>query len=172
MPQLRMYLFFAILVGLYSCGESSTNTSTSKPIDEAVVQKEVTLSNLDWINGKWIGEINGTPIVENWTKLSTVKFNGKSYTILENDTNIVEILALEVIDGEIYYSADVEENKEIVSFRLISEKPNQFIFENKENDFPTRIRYTYQEPNNLHVVISGNIEGERKEIDFYFKKEQ
>ncbi|MBL4652716.1 MAG: hypothetical protein JKY53_07600 [Flavobacteriales bacterium] len=170
MPQLRMYLFFTIVVSLYSCGENNTNTT--KPADGDITQKEVTLSNLDWINGKWIGEINGNQIVEIWEKLSDVKFKGSGYSILENDTTIIELLSLEVIDGEIYYSADVEENKKIVSFRLVSEKPNQFIFENKENDFPTRIRYTYQEPNNLHVVISGDIEGKRKEIDFYFKKEQ
>jgi hypothetical protein len=167
MPQLRIVMFLFCSALLFSCNGVSNEPSTGIEVPE---ETESNLESLEWLNGKWIGEHEGKIMVEEWERLNDTEFNGNGYTINEMDTNFIEQLSLIVMNDWIYYNANVTGSIGAVPFKLVSEKPNQFIFENKENDFPTRIRYTYQEPNNLHVVISGSIDGERTKVDFYFKK--
>ena len=53
----------------------------------------------------------------------------------------VEKLKLVIKDNNIYYVADVPENKHPVDFKLIEISEMTFTCENPEHDFPKRIRY-------------------------------
>lgn len=173
MPKI-LYLNCLILVALFSCnnGEFRQNNPNSNP-DEQVKTSETShsLASIYWLEGKWIGEVEGIYMTEEWTKTDDNKLSGRSYFVDKGDTNFFEKLRLEIIDNQITYVADVAENEKAVYFKLIKEKPNQVIFENKEHDFPNRLTYTFQQPNHLHVKLSGKENGERKEMEIFFEKE-
>ncbi|MDA9564205.1 DUF6265 family protein, partial [Flavobacteriales bacterium] len=155
-------------IALYSCGEDKAHLS--KLDGKSNLEKSDWMSGIDWIAGDWNGTIDSTKITEKWIKVDTSKLMGRAWFIKENDTLTKETMWIEKINNEIYYTVDHPSNQEIVSFLLIDKKPNQLIFENKAHDFPTRIKYTYQQPDNLHIVVSGKENNKRKEINFYFKK--
>ena len=56
-------------------------------------------------------------------------------------------------NGNIYYVADVKENKAPVYFKFTSLTPDGFVCENPEHDFPKRIEYRLT-GSTLTVIIS------------------
>lgn len=162
MPKLNNYLWQLLLTSLFlfTACDSEDNIQSQNNTHN--------LSSLEWLLGSWKGEYNNNTIIEEWKKISDNKFRGHSYYIIENDTNHIEELRLEILDDDIYYAADVPHNKSVVSFILISQKPNEVIFENKHHDYPSRITYTFQQPNNLSAKISGRVNDELKEDFFYY----
>lgn len=168
MPKYFVLLAISGLISLSSCdGGEKQGSSEPKKVE---AEPAVNLSNMDWLIGSWIGQLDSTTTTEIWNKTNNQKFIGRSGMIVENDTNYFEKLTLEVIDGEVYYIADVAENKEAVSFKLISTRPNHFIFENAEHDFPQRIIYTFNEPNDLRIELKGKVDSVRKEMEIFYKK--
>jgi hypothetical protein len=72
---------------------------------------------------------------------------------------------LVIKENNIYYVADVPENKQPVDFKLIEISENAFTCENPDHDFPKRIRYQENE-NTIKATISGN----DKSFDYLFEK--
>lgn len=159
-------LLLSITISFISCDDNTTQNK--KETEEKSEGKKLT--SLNWILGKWKGEYKGNAIYEVWKKTSDTAYHGHSYYIVDGDTNHIEKLRLEVFDNEIYYSADLPQNKQIVSFLLISEKPNEVIFENKHNEYPQRINYRFQQPDNLYAKISGTVKETLQEDEFFYKK--
>ena len=122
---------------------------------------------LDWLEGTW----NRTDLKpgssghERWLKLSATAWQGFGVTMKGKDTAFVEKLKLIVKNGNIYYAADVAENKETVYFKLTEITENGFVCENPKHDFPKKISYQ-KDGNKLKATISGN----GKSIDYLFEK--
>ena len=83
----------------------------------------------------------------------------------EQDTAFIEKVTILIRDNNIYYVADVPENKQLVYFKITEIHDHGFICENAEHDFPKKISYQV-DGHDLKAQISGN----GKSIDYVFKK--
>jgi hypothetical protein len=77
----------------------------------------------------------------------------------------VEKLKLVIKDDNIYYVADIAENKEPVYFKLTTITGNSFVCENPQHDFPKMI--SYQKDGNK---IKATISGDGKSFEYLFEK--
>lgn len=100
--------------------------------------------------------------------------NGYSYMISTSDSIPQETVELWFLNGRITYTpATVSQNEgNPVVFTLVKIDKGQYIFENKNHDFPTEIRYTLVDMNTVNASIGGHIKGAWKEIPFYFKRKR
>ncbi len=133
-------------------------------------QSVADLKSLDWLIGSWKRETNHGMMVEKWTKVSDLTFEGESFTIQNGDTTFAEYLRLLQFGKEVFYTAKVAHNKYPVPFKLIKADENGFTFEHSEHDFPQRIIYKQKKDGSLHARIEGTRNGKESGVDFYFKK--
>ena len=122
---------------------------------------------LEWLEGTWNrSDVKpGSSEHERWVKLSDTEWQGFGVTMKGKDTAFVEKLKLLIKDGNIYYAADVAENKGIVYFKLTEITKNGFVCENSEHDFPKKIAYQ-KDGKKIKSTISGN----SKSINYWFEK--
>jgi hypothetical protein len=125
-------------------------------------------NKLNWLEGKWIrtNVKPGKSASEMWKKISGTEWKGKGVTLKGTDTLFVEKLKLIVKEGNIYYVADVPENKTEVLFKFTELNDHGFVCENPKHDFPKKISYQ-RDGNKIKAVISGD----GKSMEFLFEKE-
>ena len=125
------------------------------------------LKKLDWLVGEWTrtNAKPGSSGIEKWIMNSPTELQGWGINMRGNDTALVEKLKIIVKDNNIYYVADVPENKGVVLFKLTKITENGFVCENPEHDFPKQIAYT-RDGTKLKATISGN----GKAMDYLFEK--
>jgi len=124
-------------------------------------------SKLAWLEGTWkrTNVKPGQTGSERWTKISATELSGLGLTTKGHDTVSVEKLKLIVKDANVFYVADIPENKEPVYFKLIEISETSFTCENPEHDFPKKITYQ-KDDKKLKATISGN----GRSIDYFFEK--
>jgi len=122
---------------------------------------------LDWLEGTWIRTNTkpGRSAHEKWQKISSSEWSGLGVNMIGSDTAFVEKLKLLIKDENIYYVADIAENKEPVYFRFTTITDNSFVCENPQHDFPKTISYQ-----NNGDKIKATISGDGKSIDYLFEK--
>ena len=143
-------------------------TSIFSPgFSQGATQSRATVDQLTWLVGTWkrTNSKAGQSGFETWSKVSSTELRGRGITMRGSDTVFVEKIRIISKDKELYYVADVPENKEPVYFRIIELKEGGFTCENPEHDFPKKISYSRQ-GNKLHATISGN----GKAITYLFEK--
>lgn len=124
---------------------------------------------LAWLEGTWnrINAKSGRTGNERWTRISGTELHGLGLTMKGTDTVSIEKLKLVIKDENIFYVADVPENKGPVYFRITEITETSFSCENPEHDFPKKIIYQKDEKK-LKATISGN----GRSIDYFFEKIQ
>ncbi len=124
-------------------------------------------SKLTWLEGTWkrTNVKTGQSGSERWTKISGSQLSGLGLTMKGEDTVSIEKLKLITKDENIFYVADVPENKEPVYFKLTEISETSFTCENPEHDFPKKIIYQ-KDDRKLKATISGN----GKSIDYFFER--
>jgi len=144
-------------------------TSVFSPARSQSTQESnpTTVDQLAWLVGTWKRTNSKTSQsgFETWNKISSTELRGRGVSMRGSDTLFVEKIRIISKDGDLYYVADVPENKEPVYFRLSELKEGGFTCENPEHDFPKKINYSLQ-GNKLRATISGN----GKSIDYLFEK--
>ena len=122
---------------------------------------------LDWLEGTWtrINDKPGRSAHEKWQKISSSEWSGMGVNMKGSDTAFVEKLKLVIKDDNIYYVADIVENRQPVYFKLTSITNDGFVCENPEHDFPKRISYL-KDGEKLAATISGD----GKSIDYLFER--
>ena len=90
---------------------------------------------------------------EEWYVVSPSELKGIGVTMKGQDTVFLEKIQIVSKNGNIYYVADVKENKAPVYFKFTSLTPDGFVCENPEHDFPKRIEYRLT-GSTLTVIIS------------------
>ncbi len=126
-----------------------------------------TFQKLRWLEGTWT-RTNAKPGRsghERWIKLSETEMQGWGVSMKGNDTSFVEKIKVVMKEGNIYYVADVPENKEPLYFKLIDITDNGFTCENPQHDFPKRIEYRL-EGTKLKATISAN----DRSIEYLFER--
>lgn len=131
------------------------------------LQSEQKLRKLSWLEGTWNRTNVKTrrTVSERWEKTDQGDFRGWGVSMNGQDTSFVEKLTIITKDNEVYYVADVPENKELTYFRFIELTATGFVCENPEHDFPKKISYQLN-GTKLKATISGN----GKSIDYFFEK--
>ena len=122
---------------------------------------------LTWIIGEW-NRTNmkpGRTSTETWIQKSPTEMVGWGITLKGSDTVAIEKFKLVVKDHDIFYVADVPENKGPVYFKLISVTDDGFACENPDHDFPKKIAYKKQDD-----TLVATISGDGKSMDFAFQR--
>ena len=125
------------------------------------------------IEGTWkMVTKNGSVIGETWKKINDNYYQSTGFMIKEKDTVVTERVALKRTSNAVFYTSTAEDqnNGQPVSFRLTSSNNNNFVFENREHDFPKRIVYEFTGDKTLHAYIDEGPEG-KKRRHFYYNKE-
>ncbi len=129
------------------------------------------LADLAIFEGSWQEEKPGQKTIENWKIVSKnsiegtgAVYNGSGHKISFESLRIVRM------SDEVFYIAKVAQNDFPTSFKLIKCGHNKFEFENSNHDFPKRITYLSNTPEQLFVTVSGK-DGEGFDINFQLNSE-
>ncbi|SHI32206.1 hypothetical protein SAMN04488096_101110 [Mesonia phycicola] len=142
-----LYLFTCCLL-LNSCQESSVN--------------------YDWLVGNWT-RTNGKKIeqtYEYWQRVTSEKYKGLGFTLVENDTVFKEELTLLKVNEDWVLRVEGV-NEEAVDFLVTKTNVESFSAENKENEFPKVISYQLDQD-----LLKATISDDKNSIDFVFKQEE
>lgn len=125
-------------------------------------------NKLSWLTGTW-NRTNvkpGRKAHERWEMSGNHEMKGFGVSMKEQDTLFVEKIKLVIKDNNIWYVADVPQNKEPVYFKLTEISNGGFVCENPAHDFPKKISYK-REGNKLVATISGD----GKAMDYLFERQ-
>ena len=164
-------LILIVLTVLSSC---KNNTKVEIP-EESVndVKNYEQLNQLKWLLGTWLHESPPEYSKESWIRENDSTYSAYSFTRVRQDTVFYESILLQQKAGNLSMTvADAPNNENAVTFILVSSNNGQFIFENKNHDFPQRIVYTNPVKDSIHAWIEGTVEGEMKQLHFHFSKEK
>ena len=133
------------------------------------------LKKFSWLSGTWKMEDKESVLVEEWTAGGSGSIKCRSYEVKGNDTTLIERATISCIAGKqvfTYYPVinSPGENIMPVTFALISEDNNTFVFENPEHDFPQRVVYQNVNADECHAWIEGKDKGKENKIDFFYKR--
>jgi hypothetical protein len=151
---------FVILFVLVSCKEE---------VKVSQIKNTISLSELDWMLGKWKREETGE--LELWSEKESSYFGGMVVQV--NDANkavIKEVLSLEGREDGIYYGAKVDgqNNGRKIDFKMSNENFEAPKFSNENHDFPKHISYMKIGNDKIKVELSGT-DGEP--VTFYYVRE-
>ena len=121
-------------------------------------QQASDINNFDFLTGKWEADFTKFKYYEEWQK-DNGTFTGIGYRIKEGKRFDGEKLLLQNIHGYISYIATVGKQQPIL-FALAESNDNNYVFENKEHDFPKRIIYKLIDSNSIKVLVEGEMNGE------------
>jgi hypothetical protein len=128
-------------------------------------------AQLQQLNGTWIMQTAKGPLYESWAKTGENEMQGGSYKINGRDTVHFEIVKLSRQSDGIFYVPVVNENNDKpVAFKMISSINNNFVFENKEHDFPQRIIYHIVTKDSVHAWIEGTKNGQAGRSDYFYSR--
>lgn len=141
----------------------------------------VTVADFAWIAGNWQGEIGGDFIDEQWsapaggTLMGMFRWieGGKDGTVM-----LYEFLTLEPgADGPVLWlrhfgpRLGAREDKEgAIAFHLVSYKPDEATFDNRDPKNPTRLTYRRQGNDRLVVVLGKLKDGNWAGTDFVYRR--
>lgn len=156
---MKLIVFLLIIVGVIGCSKV-TKTETNN------------LDEFTWLTGEWMDSSSSGKMVEIWNQINDSLLVGSSIYLAGIDTIFYEEISLKKIKNDIYYipSIQSEEGALPVLFKYTGYKNDEWIFENKDHDFPQRIVYTHPEPDSLIAYVDGNKNGEYRKEFFRMKK--
>jgi hypothetical protein len=131
-------------------------------------------NELQQLNGTWKMQTPKGPIFESWKKTGENQMQGGSYKINGKDTIHFEIVKLSQLPDGIFYIPVVKDQNDgiAVAFKMISSANNNFVFENKEHDFPQRIIYHLVSKDSIHAWTEGIKDGKPGRSDYYYTRIQ
>jgi hypothetical protein len=127
-------------------------------------QPSRTLESLKWLAGCWQMDGSRTQIVEQWMQPAGGMMLGINRTVKDGRAVEYEFLRISEENGVLIYTA-IPSGQEKASFPLAGGAEGEFIFENKEHDYPQRVIYKSQ-AGALLASIDGSMKGKSKRIDF------
>lgn len=161
----RARILLLLIISILSF--SSCVVNDKKNEDHTKIEKKKVSENFDWLIGKWkrMNETENKETFEIWRKNNATEYLGIGFTILNNDTISQEIIILVKVNEAWDLKVQIQNEPTPIVFKMISYMHGAFICENKENDFPTLIKY-WKNGNNLNALISGD----DTEISFEFER--
>jgi len=95
-----------------------------------------------------------------------------SFMIKDGDTLFSETIELRQSGDDLFYIPAVSDQNSgrPIPFKLITVQNGEFIFENKEHDFPQQIIYSHTQPDLLVAKIQGEEDGIPRAIVFRMER--
>ena len=156
--------WFLCLILAVSCGQPVYNSHKG-------------LDRFSWILGSW--EFRTADSVwhyETWEKQNDTLFGGFGFTRRSDSLLSSEILALELVNDTVYYTARAkgQNNEKAIRFRVMYSDTLGFTSENPAHDYPQKITYRHggiYPDDSLVAVISGpGPNNKPHDITFAFKR--
>lgn len=159
-----MVLAIFVLMTLMSCN--------SKSPENTDVKKETRLTKMEWLEGTWEFEVDNGLFGEKWKRVNDSLFSGVGYMLIGEDTSSTETLSLELRGEKLFYVAIVSDQNDgkPVSFEMVSDEDDTFIFENKEHDYPQKITYHHTAPDELTILVEGIQDGEPSKMELWMMR--
>lgn len=155
----QSHLFvFCLLLCLFPATPKTQAQQEAKPAVKA----------LGWISGCWENTRGKRYNEEHWMKASGNTMLGMSRTVNDGRTREFEYLRIHEDKGDIYYTSKPSGQPE-ASFKLVSWKENEAVFENPTHDFPQRIIYR-RTGDSMQARIEGKMNGQERGVDFPFTR--
>ena len=126
------------------------------------------IENLAWLAGCWQVKDSkpGTTISEQWMLPAGNAMLGAGRTVKNGKMTEFEFLRIVQSDSGLAYIARPAENPVDTSFSLISWANDEYVFENKEHDFPQRVIYRRENDGSLFARVEGMDKGRSLGFDF------
>jgi hypothetical protein len=129
-----------------------------------------TLNDLSWFAGCWEANLRGRKVNEQWMKPGGGIMLGMARTVAQGKAAEFEFTQIrEDKDGAIYYVAKPSGQAE-TSFKLVTLKNKEAVFENLQHDFPQRIIYRLQADGSLFARVEATANGKTRGIDYPYKR--
>lgn len=125
------------------------------------------LAWLAWLAGCW--NVDGTEpgSGEQWSTAAGGTLLGTSRTVKGGRTTAFEFVQIRLTEpGQLAYIVQPSGQPPVIFNLLRQDKPDEFIFANLDNDFPSRIIYRHDSERILHASITGTLKGKLTTIDF------
>lgn len=109
---------------------------------------------LDWLQGTWLDETKG--VYEKWTKTGVDRLEGEGYSLEKGTKEVYEKTVLNYTPEGGNYTVKLQDNGKAFQttvFKSIEFTRDIAIFENRQNDFPVRIKYHRQGTDELQVLL-------------------
>lgn len=132
-------------------------------------EQKFKLEDFVWLAGCWENDRAGRMSEERWTKPKAGMMLGTGQTLKDGKTVEFEFMRIHEEKGEIFYTAKPSGQPE-ASFKLVSHRDGKAVFENPQHDFPQRVIYGKQPDGSLLARIEGEMNGQKRGIDFPFKR--
>ncbi len=136
----------------------------------ACSEKKIAISDLAWLQGKWIGSSDGLNFFEEWQPLQGNVLEGRGGGVSGLDTVFSEKIKIEQRGADLFYVPSVTENGGPVDFKFVENKADSLVFENLKHDFPQRVVYFRLPGDKLYACIDGLEAGKYKRIEFSYQK--
>jgi hypothetical protein len=134
------------------------------------------LQELAWMSGHWSAPIWGGTFEEVWLPPSGNVMVGAGRHVGGDGMPFVEYLSIEENPEQHGITMWVQLGRlskdwaKKVAFRLIAADASSAVFENPQNQFPSRITYRLAGTGQMHCRIEGSREGEAVADDFHFTR--
>lgn len=133
--------------------------------------KLLSLNDLQFMTGGWSCEIWGGTFEEFWTPPQAGAMQGCGRHLSDGKTSFMEFMSIETDpDGITMYmllGAPSKGDKKPIAFKLTSFHLDTALFENPDNEFPSRIAYV-KELNGMSCWIEGIQDGKPLKDEFKF----
>jgi Domain of unknown function (DUF6265) len=156
-----------------ACSEN-THRPAPAPVPATPPSAEATDQLADYrsLIGEWVDRTTSEKFTcyEQWTAEGDSALRGFGYVMAKEDTVFIEDLRVELVDGQVVYSAriDSQNNGSWIPFTAQESGPDSLIFENPGHDFPQCITYVRDSTNGWAVAVTGNENGVDRTENFRF----
>ena len=149
----------ALLAVVLAMGAAQAAEKTAPPPD--------TVDKLAWLAGCWLVDGAEPGSGEQWSTAAGGTLLGTSRTVKGGKTTSFEFVQIRITEpGQLAYIVQPSGQAPVVFNLLRQDKPNEFIFANLDNDFPSRIIYRHDSERILHASITGTLKGKLTTIAF------
>lgn len=136
-------------------------------------QDDAVFKKLHLLEGTWIMKTPSGAIGEEWKKTDAAHLHGRGFQVRGKDTVLTEQVELKNIQHTITYTSTVEDqnDRQPVSFKLISAANQQFVFVNPRHDYPKRVTYRFISNDSIHAWIDDGTDRPAKKSAFHYHRQ-
>jgi len=123
------------------------------------------LNALGWMAGSWAGEQNGKREEEHWMAPRGDLMVGMHRDSRAGKPASFEFFRIQEREDGVYYLTQPG-GAPVTAFKLVEQGARSVVFENKEHDFPQRIIYWQERPDELRAKIAGTMKGKADSLQW------
>ena len=127
------------------------------------------IEQFGWMLGSWKGETGEGVLYESWVRRDENTMLGEGYYIVNADTVLTELLRIQKV-GNYWTFIPIINNNQPALFTLIESGNNNWVFENKEHDFPQRVVYSQRKGGSMFAWIEGEMDGEQMKEEYLMER--